>query len=199
MRQSQRPGAMSLTSTATTRQAIAVRQVALLRGVNLGPSRRVSMPELRELLERAGFENVQTYVQSGNVVLTSTLTPDSLAKRLEWELADGLGLETQVLVRTQAELAKIVERDPLGREADNPARYQVTFLDKPLAAAKKRELEAADVAPERVVVHGREIYAWHPDGQARSRLAALLTASKLGRAASARNWRTVTKLLELAG
>src|SRR3954451_1032880 len=82
-RQIQRPGAISLTSTATTRQAIAVPQVAPLRGVNLGPSRRVSMPELRELLARAGFENVQTYVQSGNVVLTSTLTPDSLAKRLE--------------------------------------------------------------------------------------------------------------------
>lgn len=190
---------MSLTSTATTRQAIAVRQVALLRGVNLGPSRRVSMPELRGLLEHAGFEDVQTYVQSGNVVLTSKLKPDSLAKRLERELADGLGLETQVLVRTQAELAKIVERDPLGSEADNPARYQVTFLDKPLTAAKKRELEAADVAPELVAVHGREIYAWHPNGQARSALAALLTAKKLDRAATARNWRTVVKLLELAG
>jgi uncharacterized protein (DUF1697 family) len=156
------------------------------------------MPELRELLERAGFEDVQTYVQSGNVVLTSKLKPDALARRLERELADGLGLETQVLVRTRAELAKIVERDPLGREADNHARYQVTFLDRPLATAKKRELEAADVAPERVVVDGREIYAWHPNGQARSALASLLTAKKLDRAATARNWRTVTKLLELA-
>lgn len=189
---------MSLTSTATTRQAIGVRQVALLRGVNLGPSRRVSMPQLRGLLEQAGFEDVQTYVQSGNVVLTSKLKPDALARRIERELAGGLGLETQVLVRTRAELAKIVEHDPLGSEADNPARYQVTFLDRPLTAAKKRELEAADVAPELVAVHGREIYAWHPDGQARSALAALLTAKKLDRAATARNWRTVTKLLELA-
>jgi uncharacterized protein (DUF1697 family) len=138
-------------------------------------------------------------VQSGNVVLTSDLKPDALAQRIERELGDGLGLDTRVLVRTCDELAAIVELDPLGKHVDNPARYQVTFLDEPLSAAKKRELEEADVAPERVAVEGREIYAWHPNGVGRSALAALLTAKKLGaEAATARNWRTVTKLLELA-
>ena len=94
------------------------------------------MPELRELLERAGFEDVQTYVQSGNVVLTSELKPDALAKRLESELAEGLGLETRVLVRTHDELAKIVERDPLGRRGERPGALPGHV---PRPAARRRE------------------------------------------------------------
>ena len=175
-----------------------MRHVALLRAVNLGPHKRVSMPDLRKALEAAGYEDVQTYVQSGNLVLTSGLTPAKLASALERELAASLGLETDVLVRSRDELADVVEREPFGNVADDPRFLQVTFLPKALPAGKRRELESADVAPERVVVDGREIYAWHAGGVGRSELAKLLTARKLGLAGTARNWRTVTKLLELA-
>jgi uncharacterized protein (DUF1697 family) len=92
----------------------------------------------------------------------------------------------------------VVERDPFGAVADQPKLYQVSFLSDRLAPEVERELAAADVAPERVAVHGREIYAWHPGGVQRSPLAKLLTDKKLGVAATARNWNTVTKLLELA-
>ena len=81
--------------------------------------------------------------------------------------------------------------------ADDPKRYQVSFLSETLAPAVKKELEAADVEPERVAVHGREIYAWHPGGVQRSPLVKLLTDEKLGVTATARNWNTVTKLLDL--
>lgn len=103
-----------------------------------------------------------------------------------------------MLVRTRDELAAVVERDPLGDVADDPKRYQVSFLSARPARAVERELAAADLAPERVVVSGREIYAWHPGGLQRSRLAALLTDRRLGVAATARNWNTVTALLALA-
>jgi uncharacterized protein (DUF1697 family) len=91
-----------------------------------------------------------------------------------------------------------VDRNPFAGVADDPKRYQVSFLSAKPKAAVVRALEAADVAPEQVAVSGREIYAWHPDGIQRSPLAKLLTDEKLGVTATARNWSTVTNLLELA-
>jgi uncharacterized protein (DUF1697 family) len=156
------------------------------------------MPALRELLEGHGYDDVRTYLQSGNVVLRSTSPPARLAAELERQIAAGLGVETQVFVRTRAELAKVVERDPLGDVADDPKRYQVSFLAAKPAAKVVRALAAEDVEPERVVVIGRELYAWHPGGVGRSPLAKLITEMRLGVAATARNWTTVTALLALA-
>jgi uncharacterized protein (DUF1697 family) len=174
------------------------RQIALLRGINLGARNRVSMPELRELLTGLGHEDVRTLLQSGNVVLTSDLTGEPLERALEAAIAKELGVETPVVVRTVQELARVVECNPLADVADDPKRYQVSFLSGKPAPAAVRELEAADIAPERVVVSGREIYAWHANGIQRSPLIKLLSERKLGVAATARNWNTVTKLLELA-
>ena len=174
------------------------RQVALLRGINLGARNRVSMPELRELLTRLGHEDVRTLGQSGNVVLTSGARGEALARALEEAIAEELGVGSPVVVRTLPELAAVVERDPFGDVADDPKRYQVSFLDRKLAPGAARELEAADVAPERVAVRDREIYAWHPSGIQRSPLVKLLTDRKLGVTATARNWNTVTQLLDLA-
>jgi uncharacterized protein (DUF1697 family) len=101
-------------------------------------------------------------------------------------------------VRTRDELAEVVRRDPLGEVAVNPKRYQVTFLDGELDTDTVAKIEAAVAADERVVVDGREVYAWHPETIARSRLWALLAGKGLGVTATARNWTTVTKLLEMA-
>jgi uncharacterized protein (DUF1697 family) len=174
------------------------RQIALLRGINLGSRNRVSMPELRELLTRLGHEDVKTLLQSGNVVLTSEETDEALEQALEQAIAKDLGVESRVVVRTVNELEVLVERDPFADVVDDPKRYQVSFLSAPPEAAVVRALEDADVAPERVMVSGREIYAWHPNGIQRSPLAKLLTDDKLGVTATARNWNTVLKLLELA-
>jgi uncharacterized protein (DUF1697 family) len=92
----------------------------------------------------------------------------------------------------------VVKRNPFGKVATNPKLYQVTFLEKAPAAELVRRLEAVAVGKERVVHIGRELYAWHPDGVARSKLAVLMAGKGLGVTATARNWRTVTKLLELA-
>jgi uncharacterized protein (DUF1697 family) len=174
------------------------RQVALLRGINLGSRKRIAMPELRELLARAGFEDVTTYLQSGNVVLSSKATPARLARDLERRIAERFDLEVAVVVRTRAQLTQVVKRDPLGKVATNPKRYQVSFLDGKLSAAVVRKLEAAVAPSEQLVISGREVYAWHPDGVGRSRLWTLLAGRNLGVTATARNWTTVMKLLELA-
>jgi uncharacterized protein (DUF1697 family) len=174
------------------------RQIALLRGINLGSHKRVGMGPLRELLARLGYGDVRTYLQSGNVVLTSPASPERLQRELEQQIAEELGLETRVLVRTRDELADVIERDPLAGVADDPKRYQVSFLSAEPDAEVVRELGRVDVAPERFVVSGREIYTWHPDGIQRSKLNKVLSDRSLGVVATARNWNTVTKLLALA-
>jgi uncharacterized protein (DUF1697 family) len=155
------------------------------------------MAALRRLLEEAGHEDVRTHLQSGNVLLSSSLAPRKLEAQLERRLAEGLGMDVRVLVRSSAELAKVVAHDPLARVATNPSRYMVSFLSRKLPARIAKELETAELAPARLVVHGREIYAWYPDGVQRSPAAKLLDDRKLGVVSTARNWNTVTKLLEL--
>jgi uncharacterized protein (DUF1697 family) len=169
-----------------------------LRGINIGSTNRVAMPKLRSALEGAGFEDVATYVQSGNVVLTSRDSAAKVANAVEKLIEKEFGLKIPVVVRTRAEIAKVVERNPLGKVAKDPKRYQVSFLEKESTAALMRKLEEAAAPSERVVAHGREIYAWHPEGVARSKLWATLAGKGLGITATARNWTTVTKLLELA-
>ena len=170
----------------------------MLRGINLGPSRRIPMAELRALLADAGYEDVRTYVQSGNIVLTSKEKPAKLGRRIDEVISERFGFEVPVVVRTRDELAQVVAANPLADVADNPKRYQVSFLVKPLAADVVERLQALAVEPEAVVVDGREIYAWHPAGVARSKLWNWLAGKGLGVTATARNWTTVTTLLEMA-
>jgi uncharacterized protein (DUF1697 family) len=173
------------------------RLIALLRAVNLGPTNRVKMADLRALLEREGYEDVRTLLQSGNVVLTSPKPPDAVAREMEKLIAGELGVETDVIVRTRDELADAIARNPIAEADEQPKRCQVSFLaGEPDPTAVER-VAAIDVAPERFEVSGREAYAWHPDGLQRSKLARAL-GEGLGVTATARNWNTVTKLLELA-
>jgi uncharacterized protein (DUF1697 family) len=173
-------------------------QIAFLRGVNLGPSRRVDMGELRRVLSSAGHEDIRTHLQSGNVVLTSPVPADRLQRDLERQIAGGLGLDVQVIVRTRDEMADVIARDPLGDVAHNPARYLVYFLSAEPDSDVVRELGSLDVTPEQFVVSGREIYAWHPEGVHRSRLSKPFSERRLGVRATARNWNTVVRLLAMA-
>jgi uncharacterized protein (DUF1697 family) len=156
------------------------------------------MAKLREALEEAGFADVRTHLQSGNVVLESKTKPEQTARQCERLIEAEFGLEIDVVVRTPSELARVVKRNPFGKVAKDPKRYQVSFLAGSLPAAAKRRLEEAVQEPEQLVFSGREIYAWHPRGVARSKLWAQLAGRGLGVTATARNWTTVTKLLELA-
>jgi uncharacterized protein (DUF1697 family) len=174
------------------------RYVALLRGINLGSQRRVSMPRLRATLGDAGYGSVGTVAQSGNLVLTSDARPEKLERNLAKLLKASFGFEIAVLIRTRDELADVIANDPFAGEADDAARYQVSFLSADPDSARIAELERAAVAPERVAVRGREIYAWHPGGVGRSPLAKLMTEHHLGVGVTARNWRTLGKLLALA-
>ncbi len=175
-----------------------MRQIVLLRGINLGPSRRVAMPALRELLSGAGYEDVRTYVQSGNMVLSSHLSPLELGRECSRLISERFGFDVAVIVRTRDELAEVVKRNPLGPVVTEPKRYQVSFLSDELGTETVAALEALAVPPERLVVIGREAYAWHPDGVAGSELSSKLAGRGMGVSATARNWTTVSTLLAMA-
>ena len=175
-----------------------VRQAVLLRGINLGSRNRIAMPALREALSGAGFEEVRTYLQSGNVVLSSDAPPRQLAAECERLIQQSFGLDVKVVVRTRKELTDVVRRNPLREIAVNLKRYQVMFLSEQLDSNQLEKLTALTAPSERFVAIGRELYAWHPEGIGRSRLWARLASKGLGVVATARNWATVTQLLEMA-
>jgi uncharacterized protein (DUF1697 family) len=173
------------------------RTVLLLRGVNVGSANRVSMPALRRRLVDAGCDGVQTHLQSGNVIVEgdSGQTSAMLARILR----DDFGADVPVLARTRDELAAVIAADPLGQVAVEPKRYQVTFLSEALDPAQVDSIGARATAEEEFVALGRELYGWHPAGIHNSKLATAMGASSAlgGRTATARNWTTVTKLLEM--
>jgi uncharacterized protein (DUF1697 family) len=175
-----------------------MRQVAMLRGINLGPNRRIPMADLRQLLADAGFENVKTYVQSGNIALSATAKPAQLERELAALIEQRFGFAVPVVVRGRRQLQAVVDRDPIPGAAEAPKLYQVTFLSaKPSAAAVTRLRELARES-ERVAFAGREIYTFHPDGVAGSKLSLAIVAKDLGAGATSRNWTTVNRLLEMA-
>jgi uncharacterized protein (DUF1697 family) len=170
----------------------------MLRGINLGPTRRIPMADLRALFTEAGYEDVATYLQSGNVALSSSAPAVELERESTRLISERFGFEVPVVVRTQTELAAVVKHNPLGDVVDNPKRYQVSFLAEKLDAATTERLLGLATDAERVAVKGREIYCWHPGGVARSKLWNALGGKGLGVTATTRNWTTVLALLELA-
>jgi uncharacterized protein (DUF1697 family) len=156
------------------------------------------MPELRKALTAAGFEDARTYLQSGNVVLTSDQAPAKLAAKCEKLIKQAFDLDIDVVARTRDELAEAIRRNPFAKVADNPKRYQVSFLSAEIDPKLVDELAALATGDERFTAIGRELYAWHPAGVARSKLWARLAGRHLGVKATARNWTTVLNLLEMA-
>lgn len=171
---------------------LASRCVVLLRGVNVGAHHRIAMGDLRALLGELGCGDVQTYVQSGNAVVSWSGSPSDLETAVATGLA-GLGLTVPVMVRTAAELARVVEASPW--EGLDPKLFHVAFLSGEPETAKVAAIDHEALLPERVVVGERALYLDHARGVRDSRLARL----RLGVDATARNWRTVTALRELAG
>lgn len=172
--------------------------IVLLRGINLASRNRIAMPQLRASLEKAGFKEVATYVQSGNIVLTSRYGPDRVAKQVNALVEQRFGIDVPVLVRSKAELGEIVRRNPLAGVAFDPQRYIVTFLSGALPPGLMEGLASVAVPRHQYVVVGREVYSWHPEGVGRSPLFERLARRTTAVTATSRNWATVTSLLAMA-
>jgi uncharacterized protein (DUF1697 family) len=172
--------------------------VALLRGINLGGHNKVSMADLRALVASLGAEDVATYVQSGNVIFKSGDGPGNLIEALEKRIGRQLGLSVTVLLRTQPQLANVFAGNPFANAGRDSTKLHVTFLAEKPDRARFRELDPERAEPDEFRVAGREIYLHCPNGYGRSKLTNAYFEKKLGVAATTRNWKTVTKLAELA-
>jgi uncharacterized protein (DUF1697 family) len=170
--------------------------VSLLRGVNLGPDNQVSMPQLKQAYEDHGFDDVTTYIRSGNVVLTSPDGPDAVRRRIEAAVAERFELHVDVVVRSHRELAGVLDRNPFG--AADPARLAVVFLSGPAPRQLTEQLNALDLGDDEYVVDGREVYLHLPHGFGRSKLATRMSALRDPVVGTVRNWRTVSRLADLS-
>jgi uncharacterized protein (DUF1697 family) len=174
--------------------------ICLLRAVNLGSHQKVAMPVLRSALTDAGFGDVRTYVQSGNVVLTArTRTASRVGAAVRSTLAERLGVDTPVLVRTPAELAAVAAWNPFPDDAEQrPQRVYVTCLPAEPPEGMVAELLAVDWSPDRVAVRGTEVVAAYADGMHASRLERSPLMRRVCADGTARNWRTLRALLDLS-
>ncbi len=173
--------------------------ICMLRGVNLLKYNRISMEDLRTLCEGLGLQGVQTWVQSGNVVFqTKERDLARLARKIEDAIEKKLGFRPAVMLRTAAEMKSVVARNPFAKRRDiENGKLLVTFLG-PVPTGEMREAVLAIKGhPEEARMDGREVYVHYPNGMGRSKFAPLLERA-LKKTGTARNWNTVTKLLEMA-
>lgn len=172
----------------------------MLRGVNVGGHNQIKMEALRALCESLKFENPRTYVQSGNVIFkTKEKNSSALAKKIQNAIEREFGFRPEVILRTAEELRQTIAASPFGERCDvEPGKLLVTFLaSEPGPEAQAKLLGLKDL-PEEIHLHGRELYIYFPDGAGKSKLPWASVASLLKTTGTARNWNSVTKMLEIA-
>ena len=170
--------------------------IGLFRGINVGGRNRLPMKELVALLAEEGFDEVQTYIQSGNIVFRGTGTARAIGDRIVAAVARRFGFRPHLLLLSGEDLTHAAAANPYPEACAKPQCLHFWFLEKAPTAAATRSLEAVRAPSERFTVRGRVLYLEAPQGIGRSRLAAR-AESLLGVSATARNWRTVTRLLEM--
>ncbi|HVF32277.1 MAG TPA: DUF1697 domain-containing protein [Acidimicrobiales bacterium] len=174
--------------------------VALLRGINVGKAKRLSMADLRAVLERLGCDDVATVGVSGNAVFRSSRTEGAMAAAIEEAIRTELATDVRVLVRSVDRVREVMAANPLPDEAArDPSRFHVSFaLDGELDRAALRAVLGADWSPEALAVGEGVLYLWHPDGMTGSRLGEALARIPGAGPSTVRNWATLTKVVAKA-
>jgi uncharacterized protein (DUF1697 family) len=170
--------------------------VALLRGINVGGNNKVPMADLRALCTALVYDNVETYIQSGNVVFDTPAPEAEVVAGMEAALLATFGLTLSVVVRSAAELVEIVARNPFVSETDG-TKLHVTCFESPLPAATVAKLDTTISPAEAFVLDGRDMYLHLPGGMGTSKLA-VHVGQKLGKLGTTRNWNTVLKLADMS-
>ena len=166
--------------------------VALLRAINVGGRNKMPMAELRDLLGELKFTNVASYIQSGNVVCTTSKKPASVASSIKAGIADRFGHDIAVVVRTAAEIEQIIADFPY-LDAD-PKSSGVVFL----ADTYDGELDASAFTPDQCTVAGANVHVNCPTRFAATKLTTAWIEKQTGLAGTRRNWATVLKLHQMA-
>jgi uncharacterized protein (DUF1697 family) len=170
--------------------------VAFLRGVNLGPTNKISMPALRAMAEDLGYADVATYINSGNLILSSPKKADTVEREISKTIEDTFGRPIDVTVRTPAQLKKILAENPY--PDGNPSQGTVAFLTKAPAKDAKDKVAAVAKDYEPFTIAGQQVYVNYSQGIGRSKLAEKFS-DIIGVSSTVRNIRTVDKVLALCG
>jgi uncharacterized protein (DUF1697 family) len=175
------------------------RHVALLRGINVSGKNLLPMPRLAAAFEAAGCRDVETFIQSGNVVFSASASVrKTLVARVGKQLSAEFDYGIPILVRSAAELQHIVKNNPFLVAGGDPAAQHVMFMSAAPSRDKVALLDPERSPGDRFEVRGQEIYLCLPNGVGRSKLSNAYFDSKLGVTSTGRNWRTALKLAELA-
>jgi uncharacterized protein (DUF1697 family) len=172
--------------------------IAILRGINVTGHNIIRMQDLRVSFEELGFQQVKTYVQSGNVIFAARKN-SNLSVKIEKKILADFGFKVSALVNTPAEMAQVIRDNPFRRLASiDVSRLYVTFLSTPAPPTARDVLKGMTTEPERFHVGRREIYLYCPIGYGKTKLSNTAIEKKLGVVATTRNWRSVNALLALA-
>jgi len=178
-----------------------MKYISVLRGINVSGKNKIKMVDLKAAFVKAGFENVVTYIQSGNVIFDYVETDtNKLASIIEKSIGESFGYDIPVDVRTRDEYLKIYKSCPYEEceMEENGTKVLVTLLSEEASNDKKRELQSFAKHPERLSVKGNVVYLYCPNGYGRSKLTNTFIESKLELIATTRNWKTIGKLVELS-
>lgn len=174
-----------------------MKYIAFLRGINVGGKNKIKMETLREACTTVGFESVKTYINSGNIIFETKKTEDrKLAEKISAAIEKEFGLSIKVIVRTADEIKEIVENNPFAGQFENDKDLHVFFLDEEMPSEKAELLLSNNNENEQYFVRGREIYCLLKIGVSDSLMGKDYIAKKLKVSSTARNWRTVNKVLE---
>jgi uncharacterized protein (DUF1697 family) len=172
--------------------------IALLRGINVGGNNKLPMADFLTLLEQLKLRNIKTYIQTGNAVFQTTAkATQELPEKLKGAIKDRHGFAPDVVVLSLAELETAIAANPYPKANENPKSLHLTFLN---SKPKKPDLEflhELKTASEDFTLENKVFYFYAPDGIGRSKAASQIEKS-LGVSGTARNWRTVQKILEIA-
>jgi uncharacterized protein (DUF1697 family) len=174
--------------------------ISMLRGVNLGGHHKIKMDALRALCESLKFEDPRTYVQSGNVIFrTKEKNSPALAKKIQNAIERKFGFRPEVILRTTDEMRKAMAATPFAASRNlEPSKILVTFLAAEPGPEAQTTLLNLKAYPEELHLKGRELYIYFPDGAGKSKLPWSSVEKLLKTTGTARNWNSVTKILEIA-
>jgi len=172
--------------------------ICLLRGINVGGNRIIKMADLRELLKEEGFEQVKTYIQSGNIVFQSPVAdPNALADRVAGAIQRQFGFDVPTVVISPDSLEAVVRQNPFLEPDVDIKALHVTFLQNQPDEAQVKSLATLDFAPDKMVVSSNHVYLFCPGPYHKTKLSNAFFEKELGTSATTRNWKTVLKLQEL--
>ena len=174
--------------------------ISLLHGINVGGQRRIRMEELRALYESLNFNNVRTYIQSGNVIFDSHKSSISgLTNTIETAIEQTFGFSVTTLIRKKKEFYNLIESNPFLDECNGDiTKLHVTFLSDTPSSSSVIEIKEVDYGSDQLFISGKEIHLYCPNGYGRTKLSNSFFERKLGMSATTRNWKTVTTLFDLS-